>query len=73
MKFREEVLQSFKEKLLLVAPDTVAVYSFTRKISQFDKWLKDNKKFIRPSTLFNASKFPEYLEEALSYERTNNK
>ena len=41
MKFREEVLQVFIEKLLLVAPDTIAVYSFSRKISQFDKWLKD--------------------------------
>ena len=46
MKFREEVLQSFIEKLLLVAPDTLAVYSFTRKISQFDKWLKDKNGLV---------------------------
>ena len=46
MKFREEVLQSFIEKLLLVAPDTLAVYSFTRKISQFDKWLKDKRGLV---------------------------
>ena len=46
MNFREEVLQSFIAKLLLVAPDTIAVYSFTRKISQFDKWLKDKKGLV---------------------------
>ncbi len=46
MNFREEVLQSFIEKLQLVAPDTIAVYSFTRKISQFDKWLKDKKGLV---------------------------
>ncbi len=41
MKFREEVLQSFIKKLLLVAPVTISVYSFERRISQFDKLLKD--------------------------------
>jgi len=46
MKFKEEVLQSFIGKLLLVVPDTIAVYSFTRKISQFDKWLKDKSGLV---------------------------
>ncbi|MHA1346797.1 MAG: hypothetical protein ACTSO3_10405 [Candidatus Heimdallarchaeaceae archaeon] len=46
MNFKEEVLQSFLEKLQLVAPDTIAVYSFTRNISQFDKWLKDKRGLV---------------------------
>ncbi len=46
MKFREEALQSFIEKLLLVAPDTISVYSFTRDISQFDNLLKDKNGLV---------------------------
>ncbi|MHA1202537.1 MAG: hypothetical protein ACTSQ4_08450 [Candidatus Heimdallarchaeaceae archaeon] len=46
MKFREEALQSFIEKLLLVAPDTIAIYSFVRVISQFDKLLKDKNGLV---------------------------
>ncbi len=46
MKFKEEVLQSFIGKLLLVAPNTIAVYSFTRKISQFDKLIKDKSGLV---------------------------
>lgn len=46
MKFREEALQSFIDKLLLVAPDTIAIYSFVRVISQFDKLLKDKNGLV---------------------------
>ncbi len=46
MKFREEALQSFIEKLLLVAPDTISVYSFTRDISQFDNLLKNKNGLV---------------------------
>ncbi|MBY9000602.1 MAG: hypothetical protein KGD64_06795, partial [Candidatus Heimdallarchaeota archaeon] len=41
MTFRKEVLQNFIDKLLSVVPGTVAVYSFKRHISRYDKWLKD--------------------------------
>ncbi len=41
MNDRVKVISDFIEMLLLVIPDTIAVYEFEKKLALHDKWLKD--------------------------------
>jgi uncharacterized phage protein (TIGR02220 family) len=40
--------------------------------STFCKFFTENREFLRPITLFNKTKFPNYLEEVETYDKNNN-
>ncbi len=46
MNSREEILQTFIERLLLIFPELIAVYEFTKEIARFDKLLINRKGLV---------------------------
>ena len=46
MSIKAEIVQAFIDKLLMIIHKPVAIYTFTRKISNFDKWLKDKEGLV---------------------------
>lgn len=46
MSEREELLNSFIEKVKLIFPDLIAIYEFDKELALFDKWLKGKKGIV---------------------------
>ena len=43
MSEREELLNSFIEKVLVIIPKVLAIYEFRKEMAFFDKWSKDDR------------------------------
>ncbi len=46
MSEREELLNSFIEKVLVIVPEVVAIYEFRKEMAFFDKWSKDKRGIV---------------------------